>query len=76
MTAVRVTFWTTLYLVDVCACCRLFPITFATSRRIAKDIELFGYHIPAGVMTFCHTVECFLFIDVAVTVLLLIFVVN
>jgi len=39
------------YYVDM-RTCRLFPITFATSRRIAKDIELFGYHIPAGVTVF------------------------
>jgi len=37
---------------------RLFPITFATSRRIPKDIELFGYHIPAGVTVFCYA-ACF-----------------
>ncbi|ELU08568.1 hypothetical protein CAPTEDRAFT_134490, partial [Capitella teleta] len=27
---------------------RLYPVTFATSRMIHKDIELGGYHIPKG----------------------------
>ena len=36
-------------------CCRLYPVAFATSRRIAKDIELCGYHIPAGVCRYLHS---------------------
>ena len=32
--------------------CRLYPVAFATSRKIAKEIELCGYHIPAGVCNF------------------------
>jgi len=34
---------------------RLYPVAFATSRRIAKDIELCGYHIPAGVRSLFFT---------------------
>ena len=30
---------------------RLYPITFATSRFIAQDLELGGYYVPAGVST-------------------------
>ena len=27
---------------------RLYPITYSTSRIIAEDVELGGYHIPKG----------------------------
>ncbi|XP_074649828.1 cytochrome P450 10-like [Tubulanus polymorphus] len=37
-------------LVKACVkeCFRLYPITFATSRHIQKDMEIGGYHIPEG----------------------------
>ena len=28
---------------------RLYPVTFATSRLLNEDIEVFGYHLPKGV---------------------------
>jgi len=37
------------------SCCRLYPVVFATSRIIAKDIELCGYHIPAGVRSLINS---------------------
>ena len=41
---------------------RLYPITFTTSRIIAKDIELAGYHVPKGVTSILRT--CIYYINI------------
>ena len=40
-----------------CFYSRMFPITYATSRRIAKDITVCGYQVPKGVSNiYCNNI--------------------